>query len=269
MHSPEVDVSRSTLILLALSLSAAACAPRYGSNLQIAMLHGGGVQEPEGWSSAFDYGELYESYAFDRYDGHIYHDATFDDHRYEELARVYQHHTTEVHIAFLADHGRWEPDATYGMVFYPSSADYQPYLDGFWAWSDEVGWVWIASSADPIGWVTSHDGGWAWRDRWVWVPGPVQRDGPVDWIVEDGWISWSPRCIEGRQARAPDRWRSVAASRFGENRAATLRPEARHAAGEAVRPAPWTTRGPSLADVRRSGARPLHLDGTRAGIGSM
>ncbi len=75
------------------------------------------------------------------------------------------------------DHaGRWETDASYGPVWYPTVvvADWAPYRFGHWVWIDPWGWTWVDNA--PWGFVPFHYGRWVLlRRRWAWVPGPVVR----------------------------------------------------------------------------------------------
>jgi hypothetical protein len=73
--------------------------------------------------------------------------------------------------------GRWETDADYGPVWYPTTVvvGWAPYRYGRWVWIDPWGWTWVDDA--PWGFVPFHYGRWAYlRSRWVWVPGrPVRR----------------------------------------------------------------------------------------------
>jgi hypothetical protein len=73
----------------------------------------------------------------------------------------------------LDEAGRWDNDAAYGPVWYPTvvAAGWVPYRDGHWGWVEPWGWVWIAD--EPWGFAPFHYGRWALvRNRWGWVPGP-------------------------------------------------------------------------------------------------
>src|SRR5690606_18705990 len=67
----------------------------------------------------------------------------------------------------LDPYGDWYDDPEYGYVFAPARADYVPYTNGYWAYTD-YGLTWV--SGDPFGWATDHYGRWIWRGRWVWRP---------------------------------------------------------------------------------------------------
>jgi hypothetical protein len=77
--------------------------------------------------------------------------------------------------ADLDDAGRWEPNAEYGHVWFPSrvSADWVPYRDGRWVWVEPWGWSWVAD--EPWGYAPSHYGRWArFGPSWGWIPGPME-----------------------------------------------------------------------------------------------
>src|SRR6187551_149990 len=66
----------------------------------------------------------------------------------------------------LSPYGVWVDDPHYGPLFIPSRANYVPYTNGHWAYT-EVGFVWI--SDEPFAWATSHYGRWFYSgvyDRW-------------------------------------------------------------------------------------------------------
>ncbi len=71
--------------------------------------------------------------------------------------------------------GRWEVNAEYGHVWYPSNvrADWVPYRDGRWVWIEPWGWSWVAD--EPWGYAPFHYGRWArFGPSWGWIPGPVE-----------------------------------------------------------------------------------------------
>ena len=74
----------------------------------------------------------------------------------------------------LDDYGDWQPDAIYGIVWYPRRvvADWAPYHFGHWVWIAPWGWTWVGD--EPWGFAPFHFGRWALvGSRWAWVPGPV------------------------------------------------------------------------------------------------
>lgn len=75
--------------------------------------------------------------------------------------------------ADLDDAGRWEEDAEYGPVWYPTVVvGWVPYRVGHWAWIDPWGWTWVEE--EPWGFAPFHYGRWVYvRSSWGWIPGPV------------------------------------------------------------------------------------------------
>ena len=76
--------------------------------------------------------------------------------------------------ADLDDNGRWESNAQYGAVWYPSSvsAGWVPYRDGRWVWIDPWGWSWVDD--EPWGYAPFHYGRWSqFGASWGWIPGPM------------------------------------------------------------------------------------------------
>ncbi|HEX5060329.1 MAG TPA: DUF6600 domain-containing protein, partial [Kofleriaceae bacterium] len=64
----------------------------------------------------------------------------------------------------LDPYGTWYDDQTYGWVFVPSTANYVPYSNGYWKYTD-YGLLWVSN--DPFGWATDHYGRWVYLNRWV------------------------------------------------------------------------------------------------------
>jgi len=77
-----------------------------------------------------------------------------------------------VGYADLDDNGDWQPDQSYGNVWYPRvAAGWAPYHDGHWAWIDPWGWTWVDDAR--WGYAPFHYGRWiSVRGRWGWIPGP-------------------------------------------------------------------------------------------------
>ena len=74
----------------------------------------------------------------------------------------------------LDDNGRWEQDADYGPVWFPTTVavGWVPYRVGHWAWIDPWGWTWV--EAEPWGFAPFHYGRWVFvNSAWGWLPGPV------------------------------------------------------------------------------------------------
>ena len=94
----------------------------------------------------------------------------------------------------LSPFGVWVNHPIYGEVWYPNdvSPDWRPYTDGYWANTDEYGWLWVAN--EPWGWAPFHYGRWAWDGwyGWIWVPGNVWAPAWVFWRTGDGYAAWSP-----------------------------------------------------------------------------
>ncbi|HEY3445681.1 MAG TPA: DUF6600 domain-containing protein [Myxococcales bacterium] len=93
----------------------------------------------------------------------------------------------------LAAHGEWVVVGNYGRVWRPfhAAADWRPYLDGQWVWTDE-GWLW--DSAEPWAWATYHYGRWSWEPGWgwIWVPGYEWAPAWVEWRYSAGCVGWAP-----------------------------------------------------------------------------
>src|SRR5271156_1208088 len=67
----------------------------------------------------------------------------------------------------LDDYGDWQPDSTYGVVWYPRgvAAEWVPYHFGHWVWIAPWGWTWGGS--EPWGFAPFHYGRWAFvGTRW-------------------------------------------------------------------------------------------------------
>src|ERR1041385_4671054 len=62
----------------------------------------------------------------------------------------------------LAPYGRWMYHPVFGEVWRPRprlvGADFQPYTNGYWTYTDEYGWYWV--SDDPFDDVVYHFGRW-------------------------------------------------------------------------------------------------------------
>jgi len=73
--------------------------------------------------------------------------------------------------------GRWDTDADYGPVWYPTivAVGWAPYRYGHWAWIDPWGWTWVDDAS--WGFVPFHYGRWVYlHARWGWIPGyPVRH----------------------------------------------------------------------------------------------
>jgi hypothetical protein len=95
----------------------------------------------------------------------------------------------------LSSQGNWVQTDNYGYVWQPNedNADWAPYTDGHWVYTDE-GWTWVAGESEPWGWATYHYGRWANLDGygWVWVPGYTWAPAWVSWRYGGGYCGWAP-----------------------------------------------------------------------------
>src|ERR1051326_3207101 len=71
----------------------------------------------------------------------------------------------------LSAHGRWLHHPIWGDVWRPHprlvGADFQPYTNGYWQYTDEYGWYWV--SDDPFDDVVYHYGRWLYDPQWGWL----------------------------------------------------------------------------------------------------
>ena len=91
-----------------------------------------------------------------------------------------------------SDEGNWVQAGNYGYCFRPRvSADWRPYRDGHWVWSDR-GWYW--DSSERFGWATYHYGRWTNIDGtgWCWIPGNQWAPAWVSWRQSDENVGWAP-----------------------------------------------------------------------------
>ena len=93
----------------------------------------------------------------------------------------------------LSSDGEWFEEPQYGWCWtpYDMSADWRPYYDGRWEYTD-YGWSW--ASNERWGWATYHYGRWMFDDSygWVWVPGNEWAPAWVAWRYSDDWVGWAP-----------------------------------------------------------------------------
>jgi hypothetical protein len=94
----------------------------------------------------------------------------------------------------LAPYGKWINHRTYGKVWFPNGIDkhWRPYTDGYWANTEEYGWLWVAN--EVWGWAPYHYGRWAWDKwyGWIWIPGRTWAPAWVVWRSGDGYAAWAP-----------------------------------------------------------------------------
>jgi hypothetical protein len=99
----------------------------------------------------------------------------------------------------LAPYGEWFSVEGYGYVWRPTevAADWAPYTDGYWAYTD-AGWTWV--SYEDWGSITYHYGRWiVLRDfGWCWVPDYVWGPAWVSWRTSNEYIGWAPLPPEAR-----------------------------------------------------------------------
>ncbi len=93
----------------------------------------------------------------------------------------------------LAQYGNWIERPSYGWAWTPRdvSADWRPYEDGHWVWTDQ-GWTWVTD--EPYGWATYHYGRW-YEDPeigWTWVPGEQWAPSWVSWQEGGDYVGWAP-----------------------------------------------------------------------------
>jgi hypothetical protein len=102
-------------------------------------------------------------------------------------ARVSYFHET------LRPYGEWVWDRTYGWVWSPyhMAADWRPYTDGHWVYTD-YGWSWVSDQS--WGWACFHYGRWFFDNRqgWLWYPDTVWAPSWVAWRTGGDWIGWAP-----------------------------------------------------------------------------
>jgi len=93
----------------------------------------------------------------------------------------------------LAQYGNWIERPNYGWAWTPRdvSADWRPYEDGHWVWTDQ-GWTWITD--EPYGWATYHYGRWYDDPEigWTWVPGEQWAPSWVSWQEGGDYVGWAP-----------------------------------------------------------------------------
>lgn len=91
----------------------------------------------------------------------------------------------------LSPYGQWMSDPTYGRVWIPNVASFQPYsTNGYWTYTN-YGWTWVSSYA--WGWAPFHYGRWGYGSRgWFWVPGYSWGPAWVAWSSGAGVYGWAP-----------------------------------------------------------------------------
>src|SRR5579871_5296357 len=102
----------------------------------------------------------------------------------------------------LSPYGDWVEVGDYGTCWRPADvdADWSPYTDGYWAYTD-AGWTWV-SYEDYGGivyhygrWIRVEDAGWCWKPDYEWAPAWVS------WRYSDDYVGWAPLPPEARWRR--------------------------------------------------------------------
>jgi hypothetical protein len=104
---------------------------------------------------------------------------------------------TQIDISYFYDNlssdGEWFRDPNRGWCWtpYDVTADWRPYYDGNWQYTDD-GWSW--ASNESFGWATYHYGRWFFDDSygWAWQPGDEWAPAWVAWRTGDDYIGWAP-----------------------------------------------------------------------------
>jgi hypothetical protein len=93
----------------------------------------------------------------------------------------------------LEPYGQWLDIPGYGYCWQPNGVDesWQPYLDGYWVYTD-AGWTWV--SYEDFGWITYHYGRWTRVEDvgWVWVPDYQWAPAWVSWRSGGDYVGWAP-----------------------------------------------------------------------------
>lgn len=103
----------------------------------------------------------------------------------------------EVSFSFFYDnlspYGAWIDVDGYGTCWQPGaiSADWAPYTDGSWAYTD-AGWTWVSN--EDFGEIVYHYGRWVRLEGlgWVWRPDTEWAPAWVSWRSSDDYIGWAP-----------------------------------------------------------------------------
>jgi hypothetical protein len=92
----------------------------------------------------------------------------------------------------LSSSGEWV-NCSYGYCWHPTAvaADWAPYTDGYWAYTDQ-GWTWV--SYEDYGGIVYHYGRWVniYGEGWVWVPGFQWAPAWVSWRSSPDYVGWAP-----------------------------------------------------------------------------
>src|SRR5512139_303424 len=166
---------------------------------------GGEPEEP----SRFDPGEDDD---FARWDG-----MRESEDRWAAGSSEYLPDELDAYAGEFESNGNWRYEGVAGgYVWFPQvAAGWQPYSNGYWAWTP-YGWTWVPY--ESWGWAPFHYGRWDYSASfgWYWMPGRHWGPGWVDWAVGGGYVGWCPL---GRHDRPVSPWGShgyaTARGRFG------------------------------------------------------
>ena len=99
----------------------------------------------------------------------------------------------------LAPYGEWVDVGDYGSCWHPTGvdADWAPYTDGYWAYTD-AGWTWV--SYEDFGGIVYHYGRWmrVEGEGWCWAPDYEWAPAWVSWRSNDDYVGWAPLPPEAR-----------------------------------------------------------------------
>jgi hypothetical protein len=102
----------------------------------------------------------------------------------------------------LAPYGEWVDVGDYGSCWHPTGvdADWAPYTDGYWAYTD-AGWTWV--SYEDFGGIVYHYGRWmrVEGEGWCWTPDYEWAPAWVSWRSNDDYVGWAPLPPEARWRR--------------------------------------------------------------------
>jgi hypothetical protein len=153
---------------------------------------GGAVEEPSRFDPA-------EDDDFARWDG-----MRESEDRWAANSAEHLPDELEAYAGEFQSNGNWRYEGEAGgYVWFPQvSVGWQPYSNGYWAWTP-YGWTWIPY--ESWGWAPFHYGRWDYSASfgWYWMPGRHWGPGWVDWAVGGGYVGWCPL---GRHDRPVSPW---------------------------------------------------------------
>ena len=92
----------------------------------------------------------------------------------------------------LSPYGVWVDEPDVGRVFIPDTANYVPYSNGHWEYTN-LGFVWVSN--EQHAWATTHYGRWAYSQhygRWYWLPDTAWGPAWVEWRETGSDFGWAP-----------------------------------------------------------------------------